>query len=337
MTAPETFAFRSQLLDRRDRVNAARTAHPASAEFERLLREIDSALERMDHGSYGLCEVCHEPIEPERLIADPLLRFCLGHLTEEQQRALEQDIELAGRIQATLLPSRSLSAGGWEACYHYEPAGAVSGDYCDLIASDSGGLFFLTGDVSGKGVASSLLMSHLHAIFRSLLSVGMPIGSLLETANRVFCESTLPSFYATLVCGHAHVSGEVEICNAGHCPPVLVRDGGITTIEAAALPLGLFCSGQYAARRMRLGPGDCLVLYTDGLTEARDRSDQEYAMERLTMVLRSCSGLTPQAVAGRVLADLREFLAGAPTSDDLTLLVIRRALHSREQTPMETK
>jgi sigma-B regulation protein RsbU (phosphoserine phosphatase) len=325
MTAPETLIFRSQLLDRRDRVQAARTAHPESAEFARLLEEIDAALDRMDGGTFGLCEVCHEPVEPERLLADPLLRFCLGHLTDEQQRALEQDIELAGRIQATLLPSRGLSAGGWEACHHYEPAGAVSGDYCDLIASNSEGLFFFTGDVSGKGVASSLLMSHLHAIFRSLLSVGMSIGPLLERANRVFCESTLPSFYATLVCGHAHASGEVEICNAGHCPPVVVQQGGVTMIEAAALPLGLFCSGQYAACRIRLGPGDCLVLYTDGLTEARDRSDREYGAERLTAVLRGCYGLPPQAVVDRCVADLRAFLRGAPKSDDLTLMAIRRA------------
>jgi len=155
---------------------------------------------------------------------------------------------MAARIQTTLLPRRAVRTGGWEACYHYQPLGPVSGDYCDLIPSAGGGLLFIAGDVSGKGVASSLLMSHLHAIFRSLLSVGMPIGALLERANRVFCESTLPSFYATLVCGHAHANGDVEICNAGHCPPVLVCGGEVSTIEAAALPPGLFGTRQLRAR-----------------------------------------------------------------------------------------
>jgi sigma-B regulation protein RsbU (phosphoserine phosphatase) len=103
-------------------------------------------------------------------------------------------------------------------------------------------------------------MSHLHAIFHSLLSLGLPIGALLARANRVFCESTMPSFYATLVCGKAHANGEIEIVNAGHCPPVLVRRDGIASIEASAIPLGLFSSGEYPATRMRLEPGDCLVL-----------------------------------------------------------------------------
>jgi len=256
-------------------------------------------------------------------MADPLIRFCLAHLTAEQQEVLQEDLDLAVRIQDTLLPSRHLRSGGWEACYHYEPAGPVSGDYCDLIAT-GGGLFFVTGDVSGKGVASSLLMSHLHAIFRSLLSVGMPIGSLLERANRVFCESTLPSFYATLVCGHAHPTGEIEICNAGHCPPLLVRPGEIAPVEAAALPLGLFGTGTFAARSIRLEPGDGLVLYTDGLTEARNQAGEEYAAERLAEVLRGAHGQPPQRVTTACLADLAAFLGGAPKTDDLTLMAIQR-------------
>lgn len=321
----ETPLLRSELVERRGRLLAARTAHPEMGDLTRLLGEVDAALDRMELGTYGICESCHEPIERERLLADPLLRFCLPHLTPAQQEALQQDLELAVRIQASLLPGAHLRTGGWEAGYHYEAAGPVSGDYCDLVAADSGGLFFITGDVSGKGVASSLLMSHLHAIFHSLLSVGMPIGALLERANRVFCESTLPSFYATVVCGQAHPNGEIEIINAGHCPPVVVRRHGIATIEASAIPLGLFCSGEYPAQRVRLEPGDSLVLYTDGLTEARRGSDEEYGTERLAGVLRGFHGASPQAVASACLADLEAFLGGAPKSDDVTLMVIRRA------------
>lgn len=324
MASVETTILRSQLLERRDRLGTALTARPGADHLTRLLQEVDGALEQLDHGTYGLCEVCHEPVESERLLADPLMRFCLAHLTAQQQKALEQDLELAMRIQTSLLPGRAVRAGEWEACYHYQPLGPVSGDYCDLIASQDGGLLFITGDVSGKGVASSLLMSHLHAIFRSLLSVGMPIGALLERANRVFCESTLPSFYATLVCGHAHAGGAVEICNAGHCPPVLVRRNQVSTIEADALPLGLFCTGQYAAGRVLLEPGDSVVLYTDGLTEASSGPGEEYTPERLKGVLRGMHGLAPQRQADACLADLEAFMAGAAHADDLTLMVIQR-------------
>jgi len=325
MAGVETLILRSQLLDRRGRLEAARTARPDADHLARLLDEVDAALERMDRGVYGLCEACHDPVESERLLADPLMRFCLAHLTSRQREALEQDLEMAARIQTTLLPSRLVRTGGWEACYQYQSLGPVSGDYCDLITSAGGGLLFIAGDVSGKGVASSLLMSHLHAIFRSLLSVGMPIGPLLERANRVFCESTLPSFYATLVCGQAHANGEMEICNAGHCPPVLVRRDEVSTIEASALPLGLFCTGQYAASHVHLEPGDCLVLYTDGLTEARNQSDEEYTAERLAGVLRGAHGLAPQRVTDACLADLESFQGGASRTDDLTLMVIQRA------------
>jgi phosphoserine phosphatase RsbU/P len=318
--------FRTQLLDRRGRLEAAHAAHPQAGHLSRLLDEVDAALERMDQGTYGLCEFCHEPVEAARLMADPLTRFCIDHLNAQQQEALQQDLDLAVRIQASLLPRRNLRADGWEACYHYEPAGPVSGDYCDLVASDSGGLFFITGDVSGKGVASSLLMSHLHAIFRSLLSVGMPIGALLERANRVFCESTLPSFYATLVCGRADPSGEVEICNAGHCPPLLVSRKGAAEIEATALPLGLFCSGEYPSSRIRLDAGDALVLYTDGLSEARNPRDEEYGPERLTRLLQGAHGQSPEGVTSTCLSDLEAFLAGAPKADDVTLMVVRRAV-----------
>jgi len=324
MPIVETGILRSQLLDRRSRLESAWSAHPEAHDLSRLLEEVDSALDRMDHGSYGLCEVCHDPVEPERLLADPLMRFCLDHLTVQQQAALQQDLDMAGQIQSTLLPSRNLRSSGWEACYHYQPLGPVSGDYCDLIASAGGGLLFITGDVSGKGVASSLLMSHLHAIFRSLLTIGMPIGTLLERANRVFCESTLPSFYATLVCGHAYPDGEIEICNAGHCPPFIVKRSGISTVEPSALPLGLFCTGRYEASRIHLEPGDSLVMYTDGLTEARNRSGDEYTSERLARLLEEAPGRAAQQVTDDCLADLKSFRGNENLSDDLTLVVIQR-------------
>src|SRR6185369_2759205 len=112
-------------------------------------------------GTYGYCEVCKDPIEADRLLADPILRFCIDHLTPAQQHDLQEDLKLAARIQKGLLP-QAISFDGWEVCYHYEPAGVVSGDYCDLIPSQSGDLYFVVGDVSGKGVPASMLMAHLH-------------------------------------------------------------------------------------------------------------------------------------------------------------------------------
>lgn len=326
MNAVRKIDLRQRLLDRRQRLKSAMGEFKETTQLMRLLKEVDSALERMNGDSYGLCQVCHGAIEEERLLADPLVHNCLECLTPDQQRALEQDLDLASRIQSQLLPNKNLKFNGWEAYYHYEPAGPVSGDYCDLVSpeSETGDLFFVLGDVSGHGVAASMLMSHLHAIFHSLVDAGLSASQLVERANRIFCESSISADYATLVCGRANKSGGVEICNAGHCPPVLVKGDEIISLEATGLPIGIFNSSEYSARSMLLAPGDSLLLYTDGLTEAQDETNAEYGAERVAKLVTGRHDLPPQALTELCLKDLRTFMSGAPKTDDLSVMVIRR-------------
>jgi sigma-B regulation protein RsbU (phosphoserine phosphatase) len=264
-------SLRAQLIDRHERLTTAVDHFTDTTHLVDLLQQVDSALERMDGGAYGLCEGCHEPIETDGLLADPLLCFRVDHLNAHQRTALQQDLDLAARIQSGLLPHREFHSRHWEACYHYEPAGAVSGDYCELLNPEdgTGRLFFSVGDVSGKGVAASLRMAHLHAIMRSLVSAGLSLREIVERANRIFCSSAIPSTFATLVCGRATEAREMEICNAGHCAPVVLPDGG-AGIEATGLPLGLFAGAEYLVRKLTLAPDQGLLLYTDGLTEARN-------------------------------------------------------------------
>ena len=324
VTAEST--FRDQLMDRRRRLESAVAGKTPSGDVARLLVEVDAALARMDGGTYGLCEVCHDPVEIDRLIADPLVRFCIDHLSPREQRALEDDLALAARIQRELLPKADMRVDGWEISYVYHPARVVSGDYCDLINSTDGALFFMLGDVSGKGVAASMLMAHLHALYRSLVLTGLSLASLMERASRVFCESTLPTHYATLVGGRAEPSGEIEICNAGHPPPLVVTRDGVSDIEATGLPVGLFCEERFSTVRVRLAPDDALLLYTDGVSEARDAAGAEYGRERLGRLLASCYRQPAADVMRMCLEDLRTFRGGMAATDDLTLMVVRRAL-----------
>lgn len=177
--------MRQQLLDRKHKLEHAMEPD-GSGRLRLLLEEVDSALSRMEDGCYGICESCHETIEYDRLITDPLVRFCLDHLSKVERDALQDDLELAARVQRGLLPPQNLNRNGWHICYHYEPAGVVSGDYCDVIDVGEAGLYFMVGDVSGKGVAASMLMAHLHAMFRTLISVGLPLKSMLEHASQSF-------------------------------------------------------------------------------------------------------------------------------------------------------
>ncbi|HVF44990.1 MAG TPA: SpoIIE family protein phosphatase [Pyrinomonadaceae bacterium] len=319
-------ALRGQLLERRVRLETAAADDGEAAQIRHLLEEVDAALARMEEHTFGLCQVCHTPVEAERIIADPLVCVCLGCLSTAQRRALEEDLELAANIQAGLLPPRSLAHDGWRVSYHYEAASLVSGDYCDVVRADDGSLYFMLGDVAGKGVAASLLMSQLHAMFRALIPVGLPLSHLVARASRIFCESTLPTHYATLVTGRADASGEVEICNAGHLPPLhLRREGRATLIEATGLPVGIFCNEEFTSAKFSMSPGDTLFLFTDGLSESRDTAGEEYGTERLMRLLCRHQELLPDELIRACLGDLSDFCAGTPKHDDLTVMALRRS------------
>ncbi len=317
---------REQLDTRRERLAEAAERAPESDEVRRLLREVDAALERLEGGTYGLCRTCHEPIEADRLRADPLCCFCIDHLSGAEQRALERDLELAGRIQRGLRPQPRISAPGWEAFHRMLPAGPVSGDFCDVLWQNRapGELFVLFGDVSGKGVAAGMLVSHLHAAFRTLEPAEPDVAVLVERVNRVFRSSSASSAFATLVCARASAGGDVELCNAGHCPPVVVRRGRVATVAPTGMPVGTFYSSRFTSTRMHLEPGDALVLYTDGVTEALDRDGDEYGEERLLRVVAEAAGEGPERLAERCFADLARHLGGARHRDDVTVLVVQR-------------
>lgn len=322
-TAEQTY-LRSELERRHTRLQTALHSPSADDSLSLLLGEVDAALARMDDGSYGLCNTCHTPIEADRLLADPLLQFCLDDLTGDQRRALEHDLALAARIQQALLPPPSFAPVGWQIRYHYAPAGLVSGDYCDLLESN-GSLLFLLGDVSGKGVAASMLMSHLHATFRSLADANLPLDQMVEAANRIFSESTLAGQFATLVVGRASRDGSVEFVSAGHLPLLHLRDIEAKAQGATGVPLGMFANTRFPVHRLSLDLGEVLLIYTDGLTEARNPAGEEYGMHRVKNVAALHHASAPEDLISECLSDLRNFTGGAKQTDDLTLLAIRRA------------
>jgi len=321
--ASTTKDFRPRLIERRARLQAA--AGSVSTDYlNDLLGEIDSALERIEQGSFGICETCHDPIEVDRLAQNPLTRFCVDHLSQKELASHQQDLDLATQIQAQLLPPKDIALEGWETQYRYQPFGAVGGDYCELIASNDGQtLFFAVGDVTGKGVAASLLMTHLSAIFRSLVSLDLPLAEVVSRANRLFCDSTGPAHYATLVCGRATVDG-LEICNAGHCPPLLLRHNGTEKLGSTGLPLGIICGGQYTVHECDLDAGETLALYSDGITEAQNAMGEDYEENRLIRSLRNRFDHGAGQMADSVFQDIAGFRKPGPPSDDMTLLILRR-------------
>jgi phosphoserine phosphatase RsbU/P len=318
--------LKSQLEDRRERLQEAVTRIGPEEDLLRLLTEVDAALGRVGTDDYGICLVCQGSVEDRDLLANPLLPYCLCDLSAEQQKALEHDLGLARRIQMALLPNPDARSIHWDAHYRYEPAGPVSGDYCDLWTrpGEDGTLYFAMGDVSGKGVAAALLMAHLHAFFHAQPDGRHELGPLVQRANRLLLESTLPTHYATLVVGRANTLGEVEMVNAGHCPPLVWRSGGLQTLPTTGFPIGLMDDKPFECTRVTLAPGEALLLYTDGLTEARRADGSEYGTERVEEVLRDYGRADARHLVRHLREDLSDFLDGTARNDDLSLLVIRR-------------
>jgi phosphoserine phosphatase RsbU/P len=319
--------LRSELINWRERLTSGSIPAAQGAALNGLLREVQSAIERLSAPeSYGVCQVCHDLIGQAAMNADPLAKNCLSCLAAEQLEELDDDLGRAWLIQGEFLPKQNFKFNGWEVSYHYAPAGRLSGDYCDLVTTEAGDLYFLVGDVSGKGVAASLLMSRLHAIFRSLITTQLPVCELVEKANHLFADTTMRPYYATLVCGKASTSGEVELCNAGHCPPLLMQGQTVTPIAATGLPVGMFCQENYETVHFNLNQGDRLLLYTDGLSEARDRTNEEYG-GRLHGFVGQCADLAAGQLVNRLVEDMREFSQGVPVNDDLTVMAIEMAGH----------
>lgn len=317
------FPLKNQLVERRERLLKAEKNLSNPEQLVNLLKQVDAALERIDSGSYGICEICKGEIETEHLLANPLVTVCLEDLNAHQQKALELDLEFAARIQRNLLPQNNVSVNGWELSYHYSPAGPVSGDFCDIVKLPDNSFLFVLGDVSGKGVAASLMMSHLHALIHSLLSFGLPMKEMVEKVNRLFCESTMNTNYATIVFGKAKPTGEIEICNAGHNPPIMIFNGNVKLIHATGIPIGLFNEMSYSVEKFELKKDDSIFLYTDGLTEA-SANGIEYGEDRVIERLVRSNNLESKQLINSFLLDNKNYIGNALPADDLTLMMLKK-------------
>ena len=326
MEALQISSIREQLNLRRDRLTETIKHMPEHSNLVGLLQQVDTALKKIDHGTYGICEVCQGTVEEDRLFIDPLVTVCLGCLTEEQQKALESDLEFAAKIQRNLLPKNHQSVGGWDFCYHYKPAGPVSGDFTDIIPLNDDSVIFIIGDVSGKGIPASLMMSHLHGLIHSLLSFGLPVNEIIKKANRLFTESTIFSNYATMVIGKADKDGTIEVAVAGHNPPLLLKDGKVQSISATGVPVGLFSNAEYEVNKFKLGKNDTLLLYTDGLTESFNTSNggEEYGEQRVIAQLTETGSRAAKSVIEEIMMNHKNWLQESHQTDDITVLAVKR-------------
>jgi len=152
--------------------------------------------------------------------------------------------------------------------------------------------------------------------------MGLELGELLTIANRIFCESTPPTMYATLACGRVAPDGELEIASAGHLPGLLVSQNGVEQIFATGFPLGLFPASQYTVHKVHFHSGDSLLLYTEGVSEVRDRSGNEVGIDGVSVAVSGLHGFSAEALVSVCHETVDQFSCGQRPSDDQTLMAI---------------
>ncbi len=245
--------------------------------------------------------------------------------TIERER-LEQELAQAADIQRRLLPESVPDLQGYEISGEADACRAVGGDYYDFVRMRSGRVAVVIGDVSGKGMAAALLMASMQAIFRTLADSEATPAELICSLNRHLIRSANPNKFASFFLGALDpASGSLLYVNAGHNPPVLIRvSGEVERLPAGGVVLGVFEDAPFEEQTVTLHPGDLLALYSDGVTEQTDATDDEFGEQRLITALKSNATLPAEAIHSAVLEALHGFSGETPQYDDATLVILKR-------------
>ncbi|MBV8553362.1 MAG: SpoIIE family protein phosphatase [Acidobacteriaceae bacterium] len=246
---------------------------------------------------------------------------------EEARRMLARELERAAEIQRRLLPSMAPEIAGFDLGGYNAPCRTVGGDYYDFLPYPDGRVTVLIGDVSGKGLGAALLMSNLQACAHVLFEDPEPFETQVCRLNRSIAANCPRDAFITLFAALLDpASGELAYCNAGHNAPLLVRsDGKMEPLGATGLPLGIMRDAGYERKSCCLAPGDVLVLFSDGVTEAcASNEDEEFGEQRLVAAVQQKRNHSAAKVIEGINAELVSFTRGAPAADDITLVIVRR-------------
>jgi len=245
---------------------------------------------------------------------------------EQAERIMKRDLAQAAEIQLRILPAKAPAVPGLDLAGFNMASRTVGGDYYGFFPYPDGRVALALGDVSGKGMPAALLVMSLQARLEVLAEDPHDLVDLMTRLNKITCTNSPENRFITFFFAVLNpTSGELTFANAGHNPPIVVRaSGDVEKLEGGGPVLGVLPSAQYPQQRTRLGKGDLLVIYSDGVTEANDTSQGEYGEECLTDVLREHHGESAEAIVAAVTESVNRFSAGAPQADDITLIVVKR-------------
>jgi sigma-B regulation protein RsbU (phosphoserine phosphatase) len=240
---------------------------------------------------------------------------------------MERELQLARQVQSSFIPGESPRIPGWEIAAAWIPAREVAGDFYDFFQSDGGRLNVVIADVADKGMPAALFMANCRSALRATMLQAASITEGITNVNRAVCADSTSGMFLTLF--YAQIdpkTGQIDFVNGGHNPPLLYRRNGSPPAELnrTGMALGVEPGAPYQAGALRLGAGDTLLLYTDGLTDAINSQEAEFGLPRLLEAAASCRQDSAQGVVDWIVSTINDFTGSAEPFDDITLVVIKR-------------
>lgn len=243
------------------------------------------------------------------------------------QGRMERELQMARRVQASLMPDEIPEASGWEFAARWLPAREVAGDFYDFIEF-GGDIVIVIADVTDKGMPAALFMALTRSIVRASLENAPTLSKAMDQSNRLICADSTSGMPVSLFCGRLSLkSGELRYVNAGHNPPLLHRAGesGLGHLNRTGMVLGVDCETAYEEESVILNAGDTLTLITDGVTDAINPDDEQYGLKRLEAFVDENEAHTAEEQAEGLIENISKFSKSAAPFDDLTLIVVKRA------------
>jgi sigma-B regulation protein RsbU (phosphoserine phosphatase) len=238
---------------------------------------------------------------------------------------IDEELRTAYTIQRRLLPDALPKIEGYRFAGANRPCKTVSGDYYDVVVRPDGRIYFVIADVSGKGITAALVMSSVATAFAIFTRTDPTPADLLRDMNATLAPKTSPSKFVTMVAGVLDpATGIVDFANAGHVPPLVVSKSGVEAMRSTDIVVGVLPDAHYRNQSLTLAPGDSLVLFTDGVTEAENIAEEQLGLDPISAMLLSMHSSEASAILDRIDTYVAEYIGDVPAGDDVTMLAMTR-------------
>ncbi|MGE5250337.1 MAG: SpoIIE family protein phosphatase [Bacteroidota bacterium] len=297
----------------------------AEVAVEAQLETIETALEEIQEGTFGVCEICNEIVDGNLLQMDYTSCICLDHYSPAQRRQLEDELEFSQTLQRALLPQQTPVIPGLEIAAFSRPAQIVTGDYFDFVQFRDGSHGLVIADVSGHGVSAGMLMTSLQTAFHTLSPESDSPVQVLERLNRLYIHNIHLSTFVTVFFAKLDpAGGSLCYANAGH-PVYLYRAATDEDLwlRRTGPAIGLVEDYPKTLDEVTLQKGDVLVLYTDGITEAMNSADLEFGSGALAQVIRDNKDASAEKLVTSLIGALGSYIGDSKIADDITLVVCK--------------